>query len=323
MTTLPTRALARGVSLTEIGFGAAQLGNLYRPTTDEEAFDAVNAAWGAGIRYFDTAPHYGVGLSESRLGSALAQRPREEFVVSTKAGRRLISTPDRAAQGMLDDHDFVAPAAFRRAWDFSRDGILASVEGSLERLGTHYLDIVYLHDPDDHWDAAVSTGMAALEELRDEGVVRAIGVGMNQSAMLAEFVRRCDVDVMMVAGRFTLVDRSAELDLLPAALERGVGVVAAAVYNSGLLSHNVVPDDARFDYAQAETVVIERARRFAERCAGYEVTLPQAALQFPLRHPAVVSVVPGLRTPGQVLSTMERYSADIPAELWDDIETTR
>lgn len=317
--TIRTRELARGPELTEIGVGAAQFGNLFRETTDDASTEAVDAAWETGIRYFDTAPHYGLGLSERRLGAALAHRPRDEFVLSTKVGRALIATPERA--GELDDDGFVTPALYRREWDFSRDGILRSVEQSLVRLGLDRLDIAYLHDPDDHWEAASTTGLSALIELRDQGVVGAIGAGMNQSAMLAEFVRRCDVDVVMVAGRYTLLDRSAEEDLLPLALERGVGVVAAAVYNSGLLSKAEVPADAKYEYGQAPFALIVRARAMASACARHGVSLPEAAVQFALRHPSVTSVVVGTRTAEQVSGTVDRYRATIPEGLWGELAT--
>jgi D-threo-aldose 1-dehydrogenase len=316
--TLPTRTLRTGADLTELGFGAAQLGNLFRETTDEEAQGAVNAAWEEGVRYFDTAPHYGLGLSERRLGHALGETPRDRFALSSKVGRLLVDSPESADR--LDDDGFVVPASTRRVWDFSRDGILRSVEQSLARLGTDRLDIAYLHDPDDHWEAASTTGVVALVELREQGVVGAIGAGMNQSAMLAEFVRRTDVDVVMVAGRFTLLDPSALDDLLPVAAERGVGVVAAAVYNSGLLSSETIDPAAHFDYGSAPTEVIERARRIADICREHGVSLPAAAVQYPLRHPAVVSVVTGMRTEDHVRSTVERYRADIPEALWAELD---
>ncbi|WP_354498869.1 aldo/keto reductase [Mycetocola sp. 2940] len=304
--------------MTEVGFGAAQLGNLNRETTDDASTAAVGAAWSRGIRYFDTAPHYGIGLSERRLGAALKEFPRQEFVISTKVGRALIPTPERATE--QDEHGFVTPALYRREWDFSRDGILRSVDESLERLGLDYLDIAYLHDPDFHWEQASTEGIGALVELRDQGVVREIGAGMNQSAMLAHFVRECDVDVVMVAGRYTLLDDSAANDLLPLALERGVGVVTAAVYNSGLLSRAVVPDDALYDYQQAPRELIARARFIADVCARHSVTLPDAAVQFPLRHPAVVSVVVGTRTAEQVDGSVDRYESRIPDELWAELD---
>jgi D-threo-aldose 1-dehydrogenase len=313
-----TRNLGRGIALTEIGLGAAQFGNLFRETTDEASAAAVAAAWNAGIRYFDTAPHYGIGLSERRLGLALAGHARDEFVVSTKVGRALVPTPERASE--LDESGFMTPAVFRREWDFSRDGILRSVEESLGRLGLDRIDIAYLHDPDDHWHEASTTGIAALIELRDQGVVGAIGAGMNQAAMLTEFVRRCDVDVVMVAGRYTLLDRSAAEELLPLALERGVGVVAAAVYTSGLLSSAEVQSDAKYDYESAPAALIERARAMAAVCEEFGVTLPDAAVQFALRHPAVTSVVVGMRTALHAVGTVDRHEAMVPELLWAELD---
>jgi len=300
--------------LTELGLGGSQLGNLFQESTDAESEAAVEAAWQAGIRYFDTAPHYGLGLSERRLGRALAGRPRDQFVISSKVGRLLVDSPETADQ--QDDDGFVVPAATKRVFDFTRDGVLKSVESSLERLGLDRLDIAYLHDPDDHWEAASTTGIDALVELRDQGVVGAIGAGMNQSAMLAEFVRRTDVDIMMVAGRYSLLDQSAADDLLPIAAERGVSVVAAAVYNSGILSTSAVPDDAHFDYGVAPPEVLAKARRIQGVCASFGVDLPAAAVQFPLRRPEVVSVVLGIRTAAHAISSVERATASIPDEFW-------
>jgi D-threo-aldose 1-dehydrogenase len=315
-----TRRLNRGIDLTELGLGAAQFGNLFRETTDEESAATVDAAWDAGLRYFDTAPHYGLGLSERRLGAALARRSRDEYAISTKVGRLIVPNPDGA--GLLDDEGYVVPATVKRRWDFSRDGILRSVDESLERLGLEHLDIVYLHDPDDHWEAASTTGVAALVELRDQGVIGAIGAGMNQSEMITEFIRRCDVDVMMLAGRYTLLEQGALDELLPAALERGVGIVAAGVYNSGLLSTPRVRADAHYDYAEAPRELIERANLLAEVCERHGVTLPEAAVAFPLRHPAVVSVVVGTRTPAQLASSVERYETAVPDALWDELAET-
>ncbi|MCG5460554.1 aldo/keto reductase [Micromonospora sp. NPDC053740] len=311
---LPRRPQLR---LTELGFGAAQGGNLYRTTTDEEFASAVDAAWEAGLRYFDTAPHYGLGLSERRLGAALRQRPRDEYVVSTKVGRLLVPTPQDAHR--RDSDGFDVPATHRRVWDFSRDGVLRSIEASLERTGLDRIDIVYLHDPDDHWEQAAHEAVPALIDLRDQGVVGAIGAGMNQSAMLARFVRETDVDVMMCAGRYTLLEQGAATDLLPAAENRGVGVVIAGVYNSGLLSRDRPPADAVYNYQQAPAALIERARRIATVCETYGVTLPQAALAFVRRHPAVVSTVVGVRDEAQAVETVRRSGIVVPEELWDDL----
>ncbi|WP_327043113.1 aldo/keto reductase [Micromonospora ureilytica] len=311
---LPRRPQLR---LTELGFGAAQGGNLYRTTTDEEFASAVDAAWEAGVRYFDTAPHYGLGLSERRLGAALRQRPRDEYVVSTKVGRLLVPSPQDAH--LRDSDGFDVPATHRRMWDFSRDGVLRSIEASLDRTGLDRIDIVYLHDPDDHWEQAAHEAVPALIDLRDQGVVGAIGAGMNQSAMLARFVRETDVDVMMCAGRYTLLEQGAAADLLPAAENRGVGVVIAGVYNSGLLSRDRPPADAVYNYQQAPEALIERARRIATVCETYGVTLPQAALAFVRRHPAVVSTVVGVRNEAQVVETVRRSGIVVPEELWDDL----
>jgi D-threo-aldose 1-dehydrogenase len=316
MEPMRTRTIGR-VSVTELGFGAAQLGNLSRSVTDEDARAAVDEAWSQGIRYFDTAPHYGLGLSERRLGDALADRPRDDFVVSSKVGRLLIDTPERAAAGVLDDaQGFIVPATHRRRWDFSRDGVMRSVEDTLDRLGFDRLDIAYLHDPDAHWEQASTSGVAALMELRDQGVVGAIGAGMNQASMLARFVRECDIDVVMVAGRLTLLDRTAQLELLPLAAERKVAVVAAAVYNSGLLSTRIVSDDASFDYRQASPENIRAAKDLAAICDDAGCELPEAAVQFPLRDRGVASVVVGMRTPDHVRSAFRRYSASVPAVAW-------
>ena len=304
----------RRVRLTPLGLGAAPAGNLYRATTDEEAHATFEAAWDAGIRYFDTAPHYGLGLSERRLGRFVRTRPRGEVVVSTKVGRLLVPSPETAHR--TDPDLFEVPATARRVWDFSRDGVLRSLEASLARTGLDRVDIVYLHDPDDHWDQAAHEALPALAELRDQGVVGAVGTGMNQSAMLTRFVRETDVDVVMCAGRFTLLEQPALADLLPAAAERGVVVVAAAAYNSGILAHDAPPSDVTYDYAPASAGLLDRARRIAAVCADHGVTLPQAALAYVRAHPAVVSTVVGLGTPEQARQAGDRAAVRVPAGLW-------
>jgi D-threo-aldose 1-dehydrogenase len=303
-------------ALTELSLGAAPLGNLYDEVSDDDAARTVEAAWRAGMRYFDTAPHYGLGLSERRLGAALANYPRDEYVLSTKVGRRLEPNPG-GESGM--DAGFSVPATHRRVWDFSRDGILRTLEASLARLGTDRVDVVFLHDPDDHWAQAAGEGFATLAELRAQGVVRAIGAGMNQAPMLTRFVRETDVDVILVAGRYTLLEQGALDDLLPAALEHGTTVVAAAVFNSGLLALDRPPADARYNYEAAPPELLERANRIADVCESHGVTLPAAALRFPLRHPAVASVLVGMRAPGQVERNAELLARRIPDELWQDL----
>jgi D-threo-aldose 1-dehydrogenase len=312
-----TRATRRGLELTELGLGAAQFGNLYRETTDEQAASAVEAAWDAGIRYFDTAPHYGLGLSEHRLGSLLSRYPRDEYVLSSKVGRLLVDSPELA--GRMDDGGFAVPADKRRVWDFSRDGILRSVESTLERTGLDAIDIVYLHDPDDHLEEALGEGIQTLIELREQGVVRAVGAGMKQSEALAALIRAADVDLVMLAGRYTLLEQGAADDLLPLALERGVGVVIAGVYNTGLLSSARPAAGAKYEYENAPADLIARANAIADVCDRFGVTLPEAALAFPLLSAAVVSVVVGVRDAAQVTSNIERYSKPIPEALWTEL----
>jgi D-threo-aldose 1-dehydrogenase len=309
-----TAVRGTGVRLTALGLGAAPAGNLYRATTDEEAHATFQAAWDAGVRYFDTAPHYGLGLSERRLGAYLRTRPRDELVISTKVGRLLVPSPETAHQ--KDTDLFEVPADARRVWDFSRDGVLRSLESSLERTGLDRIDVVYLHDPDEHWEQAAHEALPALFDLRDQGVIGAVGAGMNQSAMLTRFVNETDVDVVMCAGRFTLLEQPALADLLPAAAERGVAVVAAAVYNSGILAHDDPPLNATYNYAPAAGELLDRARRIAAVCAEHGVTLPQAALAYVRTHPAVASTVVGLGTPEHARQAGERAAAQVPAGLW-------
>jgi D-threo-aldose 1-dehydrogenase len=314
MTMIATRSLDRaGLALSELSLGCAQLGNLYREVSDDDATATVDQAWELGVRYFDTAPHYGLGLSERRLGTALARRSRTDYALSSKVGR--ILAPIALASG-IDDEGYVVPATHRRVWDFSRDGIRRSLEESLDRLGLDRLDIVYLHDPDEHWDDVLRTGYPALDELRAEGLVRAIGAGMNQAAMLADLVRSTDVDLVMIAGRYTLLEQSALDDLLPLCRARGVGVVAAGVFNSGLLSRRRPGAGARYDYGPAPAHAIERAQEIAAVCEQHGTTLPAAAIAFPLAHAAVVTVCVGARSPQQVERNVALYRETVDSELW-------
>ncbi|MFD9703430.1 aldo/keto reductase [Lentzea sp. NPDC059081] len=305
------------VAVSRLGFGGAPIGNLYREISDAEAFGAVEAAWQSGVRYFDTAPHYGLGLSERRLGVALSGRPRDEYVISTKVGRVLEPFDGEG----LDDEGFAVPRQFRRVRDYSADGVLRSLESSLERLGTDRVEIVYIHDPDEHWDEAFGEAYPALESLRSQGVVGAIGVGMNQWQMPERFVRETDIDVVMLAGRYTLLEQPSLPSFLPACVERGVSVVACGVFNSGLLSKPVVPTDAKYNYEDAPPELVTRAREIAAVCSRHGVTLPEVAIQFALGHPAVVSVVIGSRTASQMTSNAASFSASIPASLWEELKS--
>jgi D-threo-aldose 1-dehydrogenase len=314
---ISSRRLRAGAPpLTELSLGCAQLGNLHEAMDNDTARATVDAAWETGVRYFDTAPHYGLGLSERRLGGAVAGRPRADYVVSTKVGRLLEPVATVAGQ---DGDGFAVAATHRRVWDFSRDGVRRSLEESLQRLALDRVDIVYLHDPDDHLEQVLAAGYPALEELRDEGVVTAIGAGMNQTAMLSELARNTDVDVLMLAGRYTLLEQGGLDDLLPVCERRGIGVVVAGVFNSGLLAREDVPDDVTYDYATAPAGVLDRARQIATVCERHGTTLPEAAIAFPLGHPAVVSVCVGARSPEQVRRNAQLFAAKIPCELWGEL----
>lgn len=311
-------ALGRsGVRVGPLGLGAAVIGNLYTELPDRQAYDTVTAAWQQGIRYFDTAPHYGLGLSERRLGEALRGYDRTAYTLSTKVGRRLEPGP-----GDGDDlaNGFAVPDTLRRVWDFTADGIRRTLEASLDRLGLDRVDVVYLHDPDDHAEQAFREGYPALEKLRAEGVVGAIGAGMNQTAMLTRFVRDTDIDVVLCAGRYTLLDQSALADLLPAAEERGTSVVIGGAFNSGLLADP--KPDATYNYAQAPDELLARALRLKSLAEAHGTTLRAAALAFCAAHPVVASVLVGARSAAEIEDGARQFAAPVPAAFWQELRAT-
>jgi D-threo-aldose 1-dehydrogenase len=314
---IPQRPVRSGPSLSEVSLGCAQLGNLYQEVSDLEARRTVDSAWELGVRYFDTAPHYGLGLSERRLGAALHLRPRDEYVISTKVGRLL--EPVSTVAG-LDDEGYAVPATHRRVFDFTRDGVRRSLADSLKRLDIDRIDLVYLHDPDDHVDEVLATGFPALAELRAEGSVGGVGAGMNDATVLTRIVRETDMDVVMLAGRYTLLEQDSLDDLLPLCGQRGVAVVAAGVFNSGLLARPVPEHGSKYDYEDAPPRLVERARTIAAVCARHDTTLPAAAIAFPLAHPVVVSVCLGSRSPEQVERNVALYGRSIPADLWSELK---
>ncbi|MDQ0835071.1 D-threo-aldose 1-dehydrogenase [Streptomyces achromogenes] len=314
----PVNRLGRSrVQVSPLGLGAAALGNLFAEVKEEQAQETVAAAWQQGVRYFDTAPHYGLGLSERRLGAALREHPRAHYTVSTKVGRRL-----EPADGRGDDlaNSFAVPSAHRRVWDFSADGVRRTLEASLERLGLDRVDVVYLHDPDDHAEQAFREGYPALEKLRSEGVVGAIGAGMNQAEMLTRFVRDTDVDVVLCAGRYTLLDQRAGAELLPAALERGVSVVVGGAFNSGLLADP--GPGATYEYARAPAGLVDRALRLRDAAARHGVGLRAAALAFCAAHPAVASVLVGVRSADEARDCAVQFTMPVPAALWQELRDT-
>lgn len=306
--------------LGPLGYGVAQIGNLYREGTDENSLDAVNAAWEGGIRYFDTAPHYGLGLSERRLGMALAGRPRDEFVVSTKVGRELVPNPSYA--GELDmENDFAVPANLMRRPSYDYDGIRRSLESSLERLDLDAVDIVYIHDPDAYdLHPMLDTALPAVERLREEGVVKAVGVGSKSVEALLRGVEDANLDIIMVAGRYTLLEQPAESELFPACLERQVEVVLAAPFNSGILATSSPTEKGRYEYGGVPQELLLKAQAINEVCKSYGVELPAAALQFPLRHPAVVNVVAGASNRRQIEQSIQFMASHIPEAMWQELK---
>ncbi|WP_165984677.1 aldo/keto reductase [Streptomyces sp. YIM 98790] len=312
-----TRTLGTtGVTVTELALGAAPLAGLYRPVGAAQARAAVDAAWAAGVRYYDTAPHYGLGLSERRLGAALAGRPAARRTVSTKVGRLLRPLPPPHPADDLD-HGFAVPATHERVWDFTAAGVRRSLADSLDRLGLDRVDIAYLHDPDDHAGAAFGEALPELARLRAEGTVSAIGAGMNQTAMLTRFIRDSGItlDVVLCAGRYTLLDQDALRELLPVAAARGTSVVIGGAFNSGLLADP--RPGATYNYTAAPEPLLRRALRLKDVCEEHGVPLRAAALQFPFGHPAVSSVLVGARSAGEVRDAAAMMAHPIPGALWE------
>jgi D-threo-aldose 1-dehydrogenase len=296
-----------GLEVTRLGLGTAPLGGLYRPVDDETAQATVRAAYDAGVRLFDTAPLYGSGLAERRLGAALRALPRADVVVSTKVGRLL--EPGGEPMGIFAGAPPLAPV-----FDFGYDATLRSLEASLKRLGLDRVEIALIHDPDDHFDEALAGAYRALDRLRAENVVRAIGIGMNQSELLCRFAREAEVDCFLLAGRYTLLDRSAADELLPLCAERGIAVLAGGVFNSGVLAGGDT-----YDYRAAPPDVLERVRRLRDVCARHDVPVEAAALQFSLRHPAVTSVVVGCRSPAEIEEDARLFALPVPDALWAEL----
>jgi D-threo-aldose 1-dehydrogenase len=323
---LERRTLGRtDVTVTRLGLGGASIGGLYRGVAFDDAVGVLRRAWEIGVRHFDTAPLYGYGASEKRFGAALADRPRDDFTLSTKVGR-LVVQRDAIAADMDVDRQIVdgrenaayADTADRRiVFNYSADGVRRSLDASLERLGVDRIDVALIHDPDEHWRPAIDEAFPALARLREGGVIRAIGVGMNQAPMLARFAREGDFDVFLVANRYTLLDHEAFDELLPLCVERRISVMIGGVMNSGVLADP--KPGSRFDYGAAAPAVIARANQLAAVCARHDVPLKAAAVQFPLAHPAVVSVIAGVRSVDHLEEYVDLYRSAIPADLWTDL----
>ncbi|KQW80790.1 aldo/keto reductase [Brevundimonas sp. Root1279] len=320
---VPGRRAVAG--LTPLGFGGAAIGNLYRPVTDVEALEAVTAAWDVGVRYFDTAPHYGFGLGEERMGAALkALDPRGEAVVSTKVGRLLQPVADAARER----HGFVEAAAFEPVFDYSHDGVLRSFEASLKRLQRDRIDILFAHDlgaathgaaHPERWAEFIGGGYRAMRRLRDEGVVGAIGLGANEWQVCEQALAEGEFDAFLLAGRYTLLEQTSLDSFLPLCAERGASVIVGGPFNSGVLACAVPSDDAHYDYAAPPAWVVDKVDALRAACAAWSLELPAAALQFPLAHPQVVSVIPGVADADEARAAAARIAAPIPPGFWQDL----
>jgi len=316
-----------GLTFTELGLGTAPIANLYRAVSDEDAQAVLDRAWEAGVRYFDTAPLYGYGLAETRLNRFLRGKPRDEYMLSTKVGRLLKPVPpdQRTANGRWFD----TPSR-TEVYDYSYDGVMRSVEMSMERLGMDRIDILYAHDLDLHVHQRqtvldkylrqlISGGYRALLDLRDQKVIRAFGGGLNQWQPCQWLAERGDFDLFLLAGRYTLLEQEAIESFLPLCASRGIGIVIGAPYNSGILATGPA-ETARYDYKPAPPEVVDRVARIEALCGRHRVRLLDAALQFPLGHPSVLSVIPGARNRTEMDKNLTAVGATIPSALWEDLK---
>jgi D-threo-aldose 1-dehydrogenase len=316
--------IVQGVQVSPLGFGGAPIGNLYQKVTEEDAQAALATAFAQGIRYFDTAPFYGHGLSEERMGRALTSHPRDSYVLSTKVGR-LVSREPRGTGAVGDQFEVKGT---RAVFDYSRDGVQRSFEASLERLGVSRIDVLLLHDIGSlthgarHAEVlrlALDEALPAMARLRESGAIKAIGIGVNEQEVVLEVLPRFPVDCVMLAGRYTLLEQRHSAELMVYAQAHGVKVLVAGAYNSGLLGPPSAPG-ATYNYAPVDAATLERARSLYAECAREGVDVGAAALQFPLAHPVVAGVVAGLRSRNEVMSAATRMRTRLPAALWQRLK---
>lgn len=319
-----------GLEVTEIGFGTAPLGNLYEKIDDKVATQTIEAAWDAGLRFVDTAPFYGYGLAEHRVGEYLRNRPRDAFVLSTKIGR-LIRPHDPAQEwpGV-----FKGALPFKPVFDYSYDGVMRSFEDSLQRLGMHRIDVLLIHDLDvdsigsetetaahrkELFGGAMGGGYAALDELRRNGDVRGIGAGLNLWEVAESLAREADFDCFLLAGRYTLLEQEALTSFLPLCAEKDIGIFIGGPYNSGILATGPVAG-AMYNYEPASAEILDRVGRIDAVCRAHRVALASAALRFPLGHPSVATIIPGARNPDEISRNLATFEQPIPAALWSDLK---
>ena len=317
------------ISFTEMGFGSAPLGNLFRAHSNAEAAATLNAAWDHGLRYFDTAPLYGLGLSETRLGHFLKDKKRRDYVISSKVGRLMDVCPPDRRTGI---GKFFDTPSRRERFDYTYDGFMRSIEFSLERLGLDSLDVVLVHDcdifthgskaaSDQHINTVLTSGIKALRKLRDEKVIKAFGAGVNEWQVCQTLAEGGDFDLFLLAGRYTLLEQEGSLNtFLPLCQERGIGIILGGPYNSGILATGAIKG-AKYNYDTAPWHIMERVRKIEAVCKAYKVKLAEAALRFPMTHPSVVSVIPGAVSPKEVALNIKTMSTKIPKALWRDLKT--
>lgn len=315
------------IPFTQLGFGAAPLGNLYSVLSEAQATDVLNAMWKGGLRYLDTSPQYGLGLSETRLNHFLRGKKRSDYVISTKVGRLL--KPCKPGERIAIGKFFDVPSR-REVFDYSYDGVMRSFEVSLERLGLDVIDILFVHDVDvfTHGSTEVrdmyvsmlmTSGYKALAKLRDEKVIRAFGAGVNEWQVCETLAKAGDFDLFLLAGRYTLLEQEALNSFLPLCEQRGIGIVLGGVYNSGILASGAVKG-AKYNYNSAPKHILHRVAAIEVICKKHKVKLAEAALQFPLSHPCVVSVIPGATSPQQVFFNLKTVSKKLPKALWKDLK---
>lgn len=303
-----------GLRVTRLGIGGAPIGSLFRDVTDDEAVATVRRGLELGLNYVDTAPLYGHGMSELRLGRFLKDVPRDSFVLSTKVGRVLNPVDTEPVDPYYESLPLMEPV-----FDYGREGILRSLDESLQRLNLDRVDIAYIHDADDHWEQAIGEAYPTLEDLRSQGVVKAIGAGMNQWEMEARFAREGDFDCFLLAGRYTLLDQSSLPELIPLCMEKDIRLVLGGPYNSGILASDLSPG-AKYDYEVAPPAIIEKARKIKLVCDRYGVPLKAAALQFGLLNPVVAATIPGPRSVDEVEENFNMVQHPIPPDLWEELK---
>jgi D-threo-aldose 1-dehydrogenase len=306
-----------------MGFGAAPIGNFFVPMTDEKSASLIKAAWEAGVRYFDTAPSYGHGLSEARCGQALRWYPRDEFVLSTKVGR-LLKARKRSE---INFKPWVDGLPFEWHFDYGYDATMRSIEDSLQRMGLERIDIALIHEVDEYthgssqpevFDVAMAGAARALLRLREEGVVKAIGVGVNECSVAQAAIERVDFDCVLLAGRYTLLEQDALDSLLPACVQKRVSVIVGGGYNSGILATGAI-STAKYNYAPATEPILERVRKIEQVCDEYDVPLKSAAMHFILAHPCIPTVIPGVRNVAQLEGNLSTFRAEIPGDFWSEL----